>query len=133
MTQQDWDKQWLRHYDDMWMQTKSHPKSFDYAHKKMLADFGPRPEGEPGLPWWLKLAALSLGVNMQKIWDFMNGKKVIAGVVITVLAWLAANATVILPVLGVDAVLVTKIAGILLTVVGVAHKIYKFIYKEDHP
>lgn len=133
MTQQEWDRQWMGHYDDMWMQTRNHDRSFTYAHKKMRADFGPRPDGEPGLPWWLKVAALTLGVNMQKIWDFMNGKKVLVGVIVTVLAWLATNAAVILPVLGVDAVLVAKISGVLLTVVGVAHKIYKFLYKEEHP
>lgn len=70
---------------------------------------------------------------LNKLWAWFDGKKTIVGAVITALAWAATNAAVILPVLGVDTVLVAKIGGILLTVVGVAHKIYKFLYKEEHP
>jgi hypothetical protein len=133
LTQQEWDKRWMEHYDAMWIQTRSHDKSFAYAHKKMLADFGPRPEGEPGLPWWLKLAALTLGVNMQKIWDFLNGKKLIAGAILTALTVLAGYLPAVLAFFGVDAVQVAQYVGIATMVVGVAHKIYKFLYKEDHP
>jgi hypothetical protein len=133
MTQQEWDKNWMGYYDDMWTQTRNHDRSFTYAHKKMLADFGPRPDGELGPPWWLKVAALSLGVNMQKIWDYLNGKKVIAGVIITVLAAIAGYLAPALNLFGVDPVLVAKVVGIATTVVGIAHKIYKFIYKEEHP
>lgn len=132
MTQELWDRNWMGYYDDMWIQTRNHDRSFIYAHKKMLADFGPRPDGEPGLPWWLKIAALTLGVNMQKIWEFLNGKKTVAGLIITVLAYILSMEPVILPVFGVSAVLVAKIVGITTTVVGVAHKIYKFLYKEEH-
>lgn len=133
MTQKEWDRNWIGCYDDMWMQTRNHDRSFTYAHKKMLADFGPRPDGELGPPWWLKVAALTLGVNMQKFWDFMNGKKVIVGAIITVLGVIAGYIPVVLPFFGVDAALVVKIVGIATTVVGVAHKIYKFLYKEEHP
>lgn len=132
MTRQEWDKNWMGYYDDMWIQTRSHDRSFTYAHKKMLADFGPRPDGEPGLPWWIKIAALTLGVNMQKFWDFMNGKKVIVGVIVTVLSVIASYIAPALTLFGVDAILVAKVVGIATTVVGVAHKIYKLIYKEEH-
>lgn len=67
------------------------------------------------------------------MWQWLNGKKTIFGLILTVLAWLAAQAPAILPVFGLEAVLVAKIAGVLLTVVGVGHKIYKWLYKEDHP
>ena len=132
MTQREWDEKWLAAYDQAWMKTRDHQKSFDYAHKHMLAQFGPRPEGEPGPPWWMKMGALALGVNMQKFWDFMNGKKVIAGVIITVLATAAGYLPAVLVFFGVGAVQIAQYVGIATTVVGIAHKIYKFIYKEDH-
>jgi hypothetical protein len=70
---------------------------------------------------------------MQKIWDYLSGKKTVIGVVITVLATIAGVLPPILQVVGVDAVLAAKVIGIATTVVGLAHKVYKFIYKEDHP
>jgi len=132
MTRQEWDKNWMGYYDDMWIQTRNHDHSFRYAHKKMLADFGPRPDGEPGLPWWIKLAALTLGVNMQKFWDFMNGKKVVVGIILTVLGVTTGYLAPTLTFFNVDPALVVKVVGIATTVVGVGHKVYKFIYKEDH-
>jgi len=132
MTQREWDEKWLAAYDQAWMKTRDHQKSFDYAHKHMLAQFGPRPEGEPGPPWWMKMGALAIGVNMQKIWDFMNGKKLIFGAILTALASIAGILPVILAAVGVEAILVAKVVGIATMIVGAAHKIYKFIYKEDH-
>ena len=133
MTQEEWDKRWMGVYDQMWMQTRNHQRSLDYAHRWMLANHGPRPEGVPGPPWWLNLAALSFGANMQKIWDWFNGRKTIIGAVITILSTLAGVLPVVLAAVGASAVLTAKVVGIATMVVGVAHKIYKFIYKEDHP
>ena len=79
------------------------------------------------------MAALSFGANMQKIWDWFNGRKTIIGAVITILSTLAGVLPVVLAAVGASAVLTAKVVGIATMVVGVAHKIYKFIYKEDHP
>ena len=132
MTQKEWDTKWLMYYDSYWLQTKSHQKSFDIAHMAMLKKYGPRPAGEPGPPWWAKVAALTLGVNMTKIWEFLAGKKLIIGAIITILASLAALLPDVLPVFGFDPVLTAKVVGLVTMVLGLAHKFYKFVFKEEH-
>lgn len=64
MTQQEWDTKWMMYYDSYWLQTKSHQKSFEIAHRAMTKKYGPRPVGEPGPPIWLKLTALVAGDKM---------------------------------------------------------------------
>jgi VIT1/CCC1 family predicted Fe2+/Mn2+ transporter len=68
-----------------------------------------------------------------KIWDWLNGKKTIIGAIITALAFVAGALPAVLTAFGVSAVLVAKVVGISTTVVGIAHRIYKWLYKEDHP
>ena len=65
MTQKQWDERWLLYYDAYWRLSRNHSKAFDEAHAAMLKFNGPRPDGEPGLPWWVKIAALSFGVKMN--------------------------------------------------------------------
>jgi hypothetical protein len=137
MTPEEWDKLWweefsrLRHAFPTASLTIIQKATF----KLMVGKYGPKPSkpvGAPGPPLWLKISALPLGVNMTKLWDFLNGKKTIIGAAITVLAIIAGALPVVLAAVGVDAILVAKVVGIATTVVGVAHKLYKFLYKEEH-
>jgi hypothetical protein len=137
MTPEEWDKQWWEEYGRLRhsFPTASLQVIQKATHKLMVGKYGvkpTKPPGVPGPPLWLKISALPLGVNMTKLWEWLNGKKTLMGIIITVLAWLATNVPVILPAVGIDAILVAKITGILLTVVGIAHKVYKFLYKEEH-
>jgi hypothetical protein len=106
-----------------------------------MVDLKVKSEGKPegiGILQWLaiKLFLSRIGVDttmLTKIWDFMNGKKTIVGAVITAVSVGATYLPAVLAFFGVDAVKIATYVGISTTVVGVAHKIYKFIYKEDHP
>lgn len=133
MTQKEWDKCWQGYYSDHYSTFFDPLKAFQYAHTSMMRVYGPRPSGEAGPPLWTKFAAL-VGVSMfQKIWDWLNGKKTIIGLVITILATIAGYLPIVLPVLGVDAVLVAKIVGIATTILGLLHKLYKWAFGEEHP
>ncbi len=70
---------------------------------------------------------------LSGLWTWLNGKKTIFGAIITAVAFIASGLGAILPLFGLSAVTVAKVVGIALTIVGILHKIYKFIYKEDHP
>lgn len=85
MTQEEWDKKWLSMYDTCWIETRSHQKAFEAAHASMRRKYGPRPAGEPGLPWWVKIAALSVGVKMSPLLA-----RVITAVIYAITAGVAA-------------------------------------------
>lgn len=138
MTQEEWDKIWkdVFHY----FRDGNDQKAWDKAHEFMNKTYGPRPskpkEEKAGLPLWVRITAPLVGVSTEmltKIWDWLNGKKTVIGAVITAISVTATQLGVLLPLFGVDAVLVAKIIGIATTVVGLLHKAYKFIYKEEHP
>ena len=96
-----------------------------------------QPEGIGILQWLaIKVFLSRIGVPVTmfaKLWEFLNGKKTVVGAVITAVS---VAATYLLPVLtffGVDPAKVGVIVGVVTTVVGVLHKAYKFIYKEELP
>ena len=66
-----------------------------------------------------------------KFWTWVSGKKVVIGAVISVASEIVNNLPVLLPVFVQDANEVTRIFGIGLTVVGLAHKAYKYAYNEE--
>ncbi len=68
---------------------------------------------------------------LGKIWTFLNGKKLVIGSVITVVASIVATLPVILPLVVSDANTVAHAVGVGVTVLGLLHKVYKFIYKEE--
>jgi hypothetical protein len=136
VTRKEWDARWLLEYDSMWMETRDHRKAFAYAQHAMVHTFGPRPDGDLGPPLVAKLWALANGVPMtflSSLWKWLDGKKVIIGAIITTLSVIASSLPAILAAFGLEAVQISTIMGIVLMVVGICHKIYKFIYKEDHP
>lgn len=67
-----------------------------------------------------------------KIWDWLNGKKTVVGAVITIVAF-APEIIAQLPNFGVSPEDTARVLGIAVTVVGLLHKAYKFIYREEHP
>jgi hypothetical protein len=140
MTRNEWDKLWW----DEFLAIRREEPSRDLtllskaATTYMNRRYGARPAGEEksGPPWWMQLGAVAIGVPMgflTKFWEYMNGKKLVVGAIITAVSVLATQLGVLLPLFGLDAVLVTKIVGVATMVVGILHKIYKFIYKEEHP
>lgn len=68
-----------------------------------------------------------------KIWDWLNGKKTIVGAIITAAAVIATYIPGLLAFFGVADVKIAAIIGVATTVVGLLHKLYKFIYGEEHP
>lgn len=71
-----------------------------------------------------------------KIWQWFDGKKTIVGSAIGVLGYLAAGVPLVAPLCNENMTCLSHVAsvgGFLLAAVGVAHKIYKFIYKTDVP
>jgi hypothetical protein len=139
MTRQEWDKLWwdeflaIRREDPTKDLTLLHKAVTTYMNKR----YGARPAGEEksGPPWWMQLGAIAIGVPMGflgKFWDYMNGKKMLVGAIITALSVVATQLGVLLPMFGLDAVLAAKVVGVVTIAVGVLHKIYKFLYKEDH-
>jgi hypothetical protein len=139
MTRQEWDQLWWEQFLKLRREDPSkdllllHKVTTTYMEKR----YGARPPEaqKAGPPWWMKLGATAIGVPMgflQKFWDFMNGKKTVVGAILTALSWILANAGVVLPFFHVDAAHIAGIVGILTTVVGIAHRIYKWLYNEDH-
>lgn len=116
-------------------------EAFTRAHRAMEKNYGFRPKGEPspqdketvGPPLWIKLIFLPIGVSVSKIWGFFNGKKTVVGALVLLVSTLAGLIPVVLPAFGVEAVLVGKIAGGALAVVGLLHKAYKYLYGEEPP
>ncbi len=139
MTQKQWDEQWFSLYHELQNGAglDAHTAS-ERAHQQMLARYGPRPVGEPGPPLVAKVGALAVGVPLQMlntIWTKLNGWKTIIGAAITLIAYVVGGIPLVagLCTTTVCATTVAKVAGIGLTIVGLLHKGYKLIYREDHP
>lgn len=106
-----------------------------------MIDFKVKTEGKPegiGIFQWLaiKLFLSRIGVPatmFTKLWEFMNGKKTIFGAVLTALGVAAMYLAPVLTFFGLDAAHVATYVGVLTTVIGLLHKVYKFLYKEEHP
>jgi hypothetical protein len=60
-----------------------------------------------------------------KVWQWLNGKKVVLSAVAATLIVVGDQLGILLPLLGVDGVVVAKVATAILAVVGVIHKIVK--------
>lgn len=135
MTREEWELKWDELFKVISRQVFNPSKAMLLTHEEMRKRYGPRPAEEKRPPLWLHLAASISGVSwdmITQIWDWLNGKKLAIGAAITALSWAAVNAATLLPAFGVSTARVTMIVGVLTTVVGVAHKLYKFIYKEEH-
>lgn len=71
------------------------------------------------------------GTMFGKVWTYLNGKKTLIGAILTVLGMIGDQLAVLLPVLIGPAKAVQYI-GISTAVIGALHKLYKFVYKEEH-
>ena len=74
------------------------------------------------------------GTVIGKVWNWLNGKKTLIGGIITLVAYVAGGVPLIAGVCSSEACLVTvaKAVGISTMIVGGLHKVYKFIYREEH-
>jgi len=60
-----------------------------------------------------------------KVWQWLNGKKVVLSAIAATLLIVGDQLGILLPLLGVNGVIVAKVATVILGVVGVIHKIVK--------
>lgn len=139
ITQQEWDKIWWQQFAEL----RRANATVDLvllqkaANTYMEKRYGARPPEAQvaGPPWWMQLGATAIGVPMgflAKFWAFMNGKKTVVGAVLTALTVAVGYMPAVLAFLGISAVQIAQYVGIGTTIVGIAHKVYKFIYKEEH-
>lgn len=136
VTRREWDTRWFAEYDQTWMATRNHGRSFHAAHKTMLAHFGPRPDGVPEPPLTAKIGALATGVPMptlKSIWTWLDGKKLVAGAILDLASALALALPALLPAFGLEAAVVTQVVAKAALVVGLLHRFYKYAYKTEHP
>jgi hypothetical protein len=74
---------------------------------------------------------------LSSVWEFLNGKKTQIGILISLLSVLQLALVQAGPALAQlvpqYGPTITAIVGGATVVVGLAHKLYKAIYKEDHP
>ncbi len=132
-TRAEWDREYFACLDRLYVKGYEAGAAQRKAREITAARYGEQPAGEPGPPWWMHLAAPAIGVPyamLTKFWDFMNGKKTAVGAAITIVAYIVGG----LPLLAafVPEVTLAKIVGVGVFVVGAAHKLYKFIYREEH-
>lgn len=139
MTKREWEILWWEEFRKLRSEfpTQDLAKVQKAAHKYMTTRYGECPPDEPGPTWWMKIGAVTAGVPMEKLtqfWDLMNGKKTIVGAAITLFAYLVAGVPLVaaLCTTTVCAATVAKVGGIGLTILGLAHKAYKLIYREEH-
>lgn len=71
LTRDEWDERWLFVYNQLWLETKQHQRSFDLAHKHMQKRYGPRPDGPLGQPGLLDL--IKLGWQLRSLKMNKNG------------------------------------------------------------
>ncbi len=139
VTQAEWDQLWWEAFLQVRRErpemdlTLLHKSTTEYMNRK----YGMRPaKVEAGPPVWMKFAALVVGVPMgflSGLWAWFDGKKLIVGSIITVVATIAGALPVVLAAVGVGAVTVAKVVGVATTILALLHKLYKFVYKEEHP
>lgn len=89
-------------------------------------------------PLKLRLLARLMGGGsavdkINALWDWLNGKKTAIGSVILALGFLAAWLPEALPAFGVAPELALKITGVVGVVLGLAHKLYKALFRAEPP
>lgn len=67
----------------------------------------------------------------SNVWDWLNGKKTVIGAVITAVGVVAGYLPAVLAFFGVEAVHIATVVGVVTAIVGLLHKAYKWIYKEE--
>lgn len=74
------------------------------------------------------------GTVIGKVWQWFDGRKTKIGVVITIVSYVVGGIPLVAGLCNTAVCVATvgKASGIGLTVVGLLHKGYKFIYREEH-
>ena len=65
------------------------------------------------------------------VWTFLNGKKVVIGATITLLSQVVPYLNTVLPAFSVDAAKTANVVGLVVTAVGLLHKLYKAVGGEQ--
>jgi VIT1/CCC1 family predicted Fe2+/Mn2+ transporter len=70
-------------------------------------------------------------INFVKgIWDWLSGKKTTVGAIITIIAYLAGVIPLLAPFVPADKLV--EAVGISTMIIGLLHRLYKYIYGEEH-
>ena len=108
------------------------------AVKNMETIYGPMPKAEKGPPWWLKLVAPFLGVQMDfitKAWAWLNGRKLFLTTLLTALPVIATAVYDVACSLysGTCPASLAQITIVVATIVSVGHKIFKLLGWAELP
>jgi hypothetical protein len=128
-TQKNWDQLWKDWYIFFQRRKGFDAKKAFYAAHKEMKKHGSRPKGPAKPPLWLRWAARVGGKEMVKllslVWTFFNGKKtLIASILVGVpMIWDALSQILIAG--GMPQHSVEYFGGLLLLIVGWAHKALK--------
>ena len=130
MTREEWDKIWWEEFRRL---RKSAPTAdLNVLHKAvgrwMEHKYGPRPAGETGPPWWLKLGALTVGVQMdflKKVWAWLDGRKTFIAALIAAVPVILDTVRQVIEAGSFSVESWDKIAAAVLFGLGVLHKIIK--------
>ncbi len=71
------------------------------------------------------------GTVIGKVWTWLSGKKLVIGTIISLVSDVVSALPVLLPFVVKDAAQVAHIFGVSLTVLGLLHKGYKYLYHEE--
>ena len=131
-TQGDWDDLWQDWY--VFFQHRrgyAARKAFDAAHREMRKH-GPRPGGPKRAPLWLRAGALGFGGRemlkwVTAIWEWLNGKKTLIASILVGIPMIWEIVAQILSAGGVPEHTVAYWGGIILLIVGWAHKLLKTV------
>ena len=130
MTQQEWDEKFteirLALINDHGVPAR---QAMLRARPLTAKRHGERPAGPPG---HLKLGARLLGggeavKTLKKVWNWLNGKKTLLGAILLGVPVVWEALTPILTASGVTEAKVVAVAGVIATVVGLGHKLLKFL------
>lgn len=134
ITRYKWDKCWRRCMEIL---AKTHP---DFSPEWRQEEANRRTRRATGIdrpggpPPWLSVGSFLTGKRgSMKLWNWLNGKKTLIGVVLLSIPVIWEGVAQILSAGGMGAEQVAAIGGAILAVVGIAHKILKALGVASRP
>jgi len=135
ITRRKWDKVWRRCMEILSKTHSEFPLEWRREEASRRARRATGIDRPGGPPLWLTMGGFLTGEgeNMKKLWDWLNGKKTLLGVILISVPVIWEGVSQILTVGGMGPEQVAAIGGILLGAVGVLHKILKSLGMASQP